>query len=71
MPPVIDKERCSRCGLCVESCSEDVFCGSGDKETPVVAYPEECWHCNSCVLACPLDGAIRLRIPLPMMVCYK
>ena len=71
MPPVIDKERCSRCGLCVESCSEDVFFGTGDKETPVVAYPEECWHCNSCVLACPLDGAIQLRIPLPMMVCYK
>ena len=71
MPPVIDKERCSRCGLCVESCSEDVFFGTGDKETPVVAYPEECWHCNSCVLACPLDGVIRLRIPLPMMVCYK
>ena len=71
MPPVIDKARCSHCGLCVDHCSEDVFFGSEKKSTPVVAYPEECWHCNACVLACPVEGAIRLRIPLPMMVCYK
>ncbi|MBI4330979.1 MAG: ferredoxin, partial [Chloroflexi bacterium] len=40
-------------------------------EVPVVRYPDECWHCNSCVYECPAEGAIRLRIPLPMMVLYK
>jgi adenylylsulfate reductase subunit B len=48
-----------------------VFFGSEKKKTPLVSYPQECWHCNACVLACPAEGAIRLRIPLPMMVCYK
>lgn len=71
MPPVIDKKKCSQCGQCADICSEDVFFGSEKKKTPFVAYPKECWHCNACVLACPVDGAIRLRIPLPMMVCYK
>ena len=71
MPPFIDKKKCSQCGQCADICSEDVFFGSEKKKTPFVAYPKECWHCNACVLACPVDGAIRLRIPLPMMVCYK
>ncbi len=35
------------------------------------AYPEECWHCKACVDICPEEDAIRLRIPMPMMVCYK
>ena len=71
MPPVVDPNRCKRCGLCVDVCSEDVFFGSAKGEIPVVTYPEECWHCNACVLDCPVEGAIRLRIPLPMMLCFK
>lgn len=71
MPPVIDKEKCTSCGKCVDMCSEDVFFGSKEKEPPLVTYPEECWHCNACILVCPVEGAITLRIPLPMMVCYK
>jgi adenylylsulfate reductase subunit B len=71
MPPVIEKEKCIRCGKCVDICTEDVFFGSEKKTMPVVAYPEECWHCKACVDICPEEDAIRLRIPLPMMICYK
>jgi adenylylsulfate reductase subunit B len=71
MPPVIDKDRCTHCGLCADMCSEDVFYGSEKKRVPVVSYPKECWHCNACVNVCPVEGAISLRIPLPMLVCYK
>ncbi len=71
MPPVINKDICIRCGKCTDICTEDVFFGSGKKQTPVVSYPEECWHCKACVETCPEQGAISLRIPLPMMVCYK
>jgi adenylylsulfate reductase subunit B len=49
----------------------DVFGDSKPRETPAIKYPEECWHCNACVLECPVEGAIRLRIPLPMQICYK
>ncbi len=71
MPPVIDQHKCKHCGVCTEVCSEDVFFGSQEGKTPTISNPEECWHCNACVLDCPVEGAIRLRIPLPMMICFK
>ena len=70
MPPIIDKDKCNGCGICVEICPTDVFFGSGKKQVPVVAYPDQCWHENACVHECP-KGAIKLRIPLPMMVICK
>jgi adenylylsulfate reductase subunit B len=36
---------------------------------PRVAYPEECWHCNACVLDCPA-GAVELRLPLNYMLLH-
>jgi adenylylsulfate reductase subunit B len=71
MPPIIDKSRCKGCGVCVEICVGDVFYGSKRGKVPVIAYPEECWHCSACVLDCPVEGAIKLRVPLPMMISYK
>ncbi len=69
MPPVIGKTKCDGCGICVNICPEDIFFGSAKKQVPQIAYPEECWHCGSCKLDCPRE-AIRLRIPLPAMLCY-
>ena len=71
MPPVIDEETCSGCGVCAAVCSQDVFFGSKEGQIPTVGYPEECWHCNACVLDCPIEGAITLRIPLPAALCFK
>jgi len=71
MPPQIDTEKCSGCGTCVSVCQMDVFFGSKDNEIPVISYPEECWHCNACVMDCPVEGAIKLRVALPAAVFYK
>ena len=71
MPPIIDADKCIRCGKCVDTCPEDVYFGSKKKEIPNVTYPQECAYCNACVEECPVEGAIRLRVPLPMMVLYK
>jgi len=71
MPPIIDLDKCTACGYCADICPEDVFFGSKKKAVPIVSYPDECWYCNSCVYECPVEGAIKLRIPLPMMVLYK
>jgi len=71
MPPIINGNLCSGCGKCVEVCPTDVFFGTKKKQTPAVTYPDECWHGNACVLDCPIKGAIKLRIPLTMMVIYK
>ena len=70
MPPIINERKCNACGICVEVCAQDVFFGSKKKSIPVAMYPEECWHCNACVLDCP-SGAVKLRIPLPAMLAYK
>ena len=70
MPPVIDPEKCTACGTCVDVCSEDVYFGSETGETPRVTYPEVCFHCNCCVQECPSE-AISLRIPLPQMLLCK
>ena len=71
MPPIINENICIKCGKCFEVCAQDVFYGSQKKKVPTVTYPEFCIHCNCCVHECPVDGAIRLRIPLPLMLLYK
>ena len=71
MPPVLNKDVCKCCGNCVDICQSDVFFGSKKGEVPSVTYPEECWHCNACVFECPVEGAIRLRVPLPMTILHK
>ncbi|MBW1802082.1 MAG: ferredoxin family protein [Deltaproteobacteria bacterium] len=69
MPPVIDEDKCTGCGVCADVCPMDVFYGSEEGEMPVVTFEEECWHCNSCVLDCPVD-AVSLRIPLSAMMLH-
>jgi adenylylsulfate reductase subunit B len=71
MPPVVNKENCIQCGTCVEVCPTDVFFRSEEGKFPQITYPEECQHCSACVDACPEEGAIKLRVPLTQMICYK
>jgi NAD-dependent dihydropyrimidine dehydrogenase PreA subunit len=71
MPPVINPDLCIRCDRCVNICTEDVFFGSTKNELPLIAYPRECVHFSGCVDACPVPGAIWLRIPLPAQLVYK
>ena len=70
MPPIIDEDKCICCDRCIDICPADVFFGSKKGSIPSVTYPEECTHFNCCVEECPVD-AIKLRIPLPLMVLYK
>ena len=69
MPPVINKEKCVGCDTCAQICPVDVIKFNKSLGMPEIRYPEECWHCNSCVLDCR-QGAIRLRIPLPAQLLY-
>lgn len=70
MPPIIDKQKCKKCGLCAEICPMDVL--KADKVTKEISvrYPEECWHCRACVLDCAAD-AIRIRYPLTHFMLYR
>ena len=67
MPPTIDREICTSCGTCEDSCPLDVIYADASTNDPVIQYPDECWHCGSCRQDCPV-GAIRIAFPLQMMV---
>ena len=70
MPPVIDRTTCIGCGTCADICPTQVFRHLPEQDkVPAVAFGEECWHCNSCVLDCPRK-AIRLRLPMPMSMLF-
>lgn len=70
MPPILDPAKCTGCGTCAEICNSDIFVFDRRNDAmPQVKYPEECWHCESCVLDCP-SGAIRLRLPLSYSLLY-
>ena len=70
MPPVINSEKCTRCGTCANVCVTDCYGPFIKGEVPRVRYPDECWHCRSCVMDCPA-GAITMYYPLPLSILYK
>ncbi len=60
-----DAEKCIGCGRCAEACQMDVLIPSTEKGVhPIVMYPGECIYCGSCVMDCPVLGAIHLEHPL-------
>ena len=70
MPPMIDPEKCVKCGTCADICPLEVYGRRPARgEIPAVRYPDECWHCNVCVLDCP-SGALSLRLPISHMILH-
>ncbi len=64
-PIVYDDSVCIGCGRCAEVCQVDVLVPSAGKgRHPLVMFPGECYYCGSCVMECPVPGAIRLVHPL-------
>ncbi len=54
MHPVIDHNKCTGAGTCVEVCPVDVFEMKDDKGW--VARPEDCIECGQCVDGCPSEA---------------
>ena len=54
MYPVVDEDKCTGCGNCVEICPSEVYRMEEDKSNPV--HPEECIECWACVAQCPSES---------------
>lgn len=52
--PVVDGERCTRCGACVQLCQFKALSLLG---THLVAFPDLCHGCGGCLRICP-EGAL-------------
>lgn len=57
--PIINLERCDRCGLCVSACPEAAL--SMTEHGPVFVQPITCTYCLACEPACPHSA---IRAPL-------
>jgi NADPH-dependent glutamate synthase beta subunit-like oxidoreductase len=56
---------CIACGSCVDDCPGHIL--SLTPDGPVVAYPDECWHCGCCRISCP-RGAVAYEFPINMLL---
>ena len=54
--PIINIDRCTRCGKCVEICPEDAL--ELTEQGPTFKQPIMCTYCTTCEDVCP-ENAIR------------
>ena len=54
--PVIDKEKCTMCNLCIEICPVEVFSKKNGKL--IISKPEECIGCRACEAQCPKSAIV-------------
>ena len=56
--PIIDQEKCTLCGTCVEQCSTHSLAIM--EQHIVFVQPDKCTYCGDCEAVCP-QGAIRVE----------
>ena len=50
-------------GILSEDGHENISLAAAGDGAPEVAYPDECWHCGCCRLACP-GACVSFKFPL-------
>lgn len=64
-PISYNSDLCIGCNRCASVCQVDVLVPDQTKgKHPIIMYPGECYYCGSCVMECPVKGAINLKHPL-------
>lgn len=52
----INLEKCTGCGVCIETCAMDVIRMDEKGEKALVEYVDDCMLCYACELDCPEDA---------------
>jgi len=52
----IDTDLCNGCGICADTCMEDVIRMDGKENKAVIKYPQDCRSCALCEYECPQDA---------------
>jgi len=60
---LVDRDKCTGCGICIEICPMDAIRLDEDG-IPHLRY-DECWYCGACEEECPTE-AITLELPYPI-----
>ncbi len=65
--PVVDTSKCQGHGVCVERCFFDAITRKRDVngQLKAVIDPEMCVGCGSCVIGCPVEGAMDMKCVRP------
>jgi len=66
--PVVDREKCNGCGLCVSVCRCRALALVDDIIT--IIETEECGYCTECEVVCP-TGAIRCPYEIVIEEYYE
>ena len=52
----IDRDLCTGCGMCVDSCPMDVIRMNEKIKKAEIKYPDDCMLCLYCELDCPVQA---------------
>ena len=55
MSIIIDKEKCRKCGKCMQVCPGSLIKKDEDGKA-FIKYPKDCWGCSSCIKECAFDA---------------
>lgn len=60
----MDRDLCTGCGICVDTCPMDVIRLDGE-DIAVIQYQEDCCSCFACQMDCPeraVDVSMRAKV---------
>lgn len=55
MSIVISKDKCKKCGQCLDVCPGSLIKKDSDGHA-FIKYPKDCWGCTSCIKECRFDA---------------
>ncbi len=58
----VDREKCNRCGICIDMCPMDVLY-FGQNGYPYMRHRDDCWYCDVCVFMCPRQAIVMKDLP--------